>query len=207
MIADDSLQAASLLAAGIERLELILDNTGSEFSADLALADYLLTSGCVKQIRMHAKAQPTYVSDVTLQDIPKALDAFTSSPDPSAQQVGQRLRESEAGGALLTRADFFWNSPLPIWEMPAELCRELSGAGLLIFKGDANFRRLLGDLHWPPTTPFSQIVHGAPAPVLALRVCKSEVACSLKEGQAETLSNTDPGWQTNGKWGMAVFKE
>jgi hypothetical protein len=194
-----------LLASGIERVDFILDNTGSEFSSDLALVDFLLASGCARHVRLHVKAQPTYVSDVTLEDLPKGLEAFLSSTALSARLVGQRLQKALTTGQLTARPDFFWNSPLPTWQMPDELFCELSGADLLIFKGDANFRRLLGDRHWPPTTPFQQVAGGAPAPVLALRVCKSQIACSLQEGQPERLSAADPDWMVDGKWGLAVF--
>jgi hypothetical protein len=75
----------------------------------------------------------------------------------------------------------------------------------LINKGDANYRRLLGDRHWPYTTPLADILCYLPAPLAALRVFKSEVAAGLKPGQPESLDRADPGWKTNGKWGVLQF--
>ncbi len=205
LIVDETGQAADLLAGGVEQVDLILDNTGSEFSADLALVDFLLESECTRKVLLHVKAQPTYISDVTQADIPQALDAFSKSTSIAAQQLGERLRQASLEGRLQAQADFFWNAPLPIWQMPEKLCRELAEADLLIFKGDANYRRLLGDLHWPSTTPFSEILCGRPAPVLTLRVVKSEIACGLRPGQAEALFTADPEWMVDGKWGLAEF--
>ena len=56
-----------------------------------------------------------------------------------------------------------------MWEMPLELHRQLSTSYLVLSKGDANYRRLLGDRHWDFTTPFAQAVGSVPAPLLALR--------------------------------------
>jgi len=89
--------------------------------------------------------------------------------------------------------------------MPASLRRKLSEADLLISKGDANYRRLLGDRHWPFTTPFDDIVGYLPAPLLALRTFKSEVAAGLHPEQVADLDKNDPDWLINGKWGVIQF--
>ena len=85
------------------------------------------------------------------------------------------------------------------------LREELSKASYIISKGDANYRRLLGDRHWPFETPFKDIVSYMPSPVVALRALKSEVACGLAPGQAEKTADQDPDWLINGKWGVVQF--
>jgi hypothetical protein len=82
---------------------------------------------------------------------------------------------------------------------------ELARADLVISKGDANYRRLLGDRHWAFTTPFDEVVSYFPAPVLALRTLKAEVACGLSAEQVEHLDNTHPDWLTSGEWGVIQF--
>lgn len=44
------------------------------------------------------------------------------------------------------------------WEMPLSLARTLSRQDLAIAKGDANYRRLVGDLHWPYETPRRRVL-------------------------------------------------
>lgn len=42
----------------------------------------------------------------------------------------------------------FLCSALPGWEMPTSMREFLAKQDLVITKGDANYRRLAGDLHW-----------------------------------------------------------
>jgi hypothetical protein len=115
------------------------------------------------------------------------------------------LSELLENGRLQLQAHWFWNSPLEMWRMPASLKGELDHSKLLISKGDANYRRLVGDRHWPYTTPFADIVCYLPAPVVALRTLKSEVAAGLSPGQPEEVTERDPEWLFNGRWGLIQF--
>jgi hypothetical protein len=110
-----------------------------------------------------------------------------------------------AAGRLSLHNDWFWNSPLPGWEMPEALRRDLLGAALLISKGDANYRRWLGDRHWPFTTPFGDVVSYAPAPLVALRTLKAEVMAGLTEEKLRWVRKTDPDWLANGSWGVIQY--
>jgi hypothetical protein len=89
--------------------------------------------------------------------------------------------------------------------MPASLTGELAQADLVISKGDANYRRLLGDRHWAFTTPFTEIVSYFPAPLVALRTLKAELVCGLEPGQADSVAEQDPDWMVNGCWGLIQF--
>lgn len=44
------------------------------------------------------------------------------------------------------------------WEMPLSLAQILDCQDLAIAKGDANYRRLVGDLHWPYETPRERVL-------------------------------------------------
>ena len=71
------------------------------------------------------------------------------------------------------RRDPFWTFPHDFSEMATaapELYEELSASKLVIFKGDLNYRKLVGDLEWPVQTSFSKALRGfRPAPLVALR--------------------------------------
>ena len=51
-------------------------------------------------------------------------------------------------GRLDVTASVFLCSALPGWEMPSSMHAFVAKQDLVITKGDANYRRLAGDLHW-----------------------------------------------------------
>jgi uncharacterized protein with ATP-grasp and redox domains len=215
LLVDDTPQVADFLLSGHcpgeQRAEdgccvdFLVDNAGFELVCDLALADYLLTTGLAETVRLHVKAHPTYVSDATAKDVAETLAYLQAMDAPEVQAWGRRLAGIREQDRLQVAENFFWNSPLPGWEMPLPLGETLSAAKLVISKGDAHYRRLLGDLDWPYTTPFSEIVAYFPAPLVALRTLKAELACGLAPGQAERIAAQDPDWLVDGRWGVVQF--
>jgi hypothetical protein len=187
------------------RVDIILDNVGIELAYDLALVDFLLAERIAQVIHLHAKPHPTYVSDVTIQDIHELVEYLESSPEPPVHRLAKRLRTYLIDGKLCLQTNFFWTSPLSGWQMPPALCQELSQSHLIISKGDANYRRWLGDRHWPYTTSLADILSYRPAPVLALRVVKSNLMAGLQPGQADAVQKKDPHWLHSGQWGMIQF--
>ena len=81
--------------------------------------------------------------------------------------------------------------------------RELGAARLVISKGDAHYRRAVGDALWAPETPFSRVTSYFPAPLLALRTLKSDPIVGLPGGVAERLDLEDPRWRVNGRRAVA----
>ncbi|MFQ5436916.1 MAG: damage-control phosphatase ARMT1 family protein [Anaerolineae bacterium] len=196
---------AHLAAPTIPRLDIILDNAGFEFVADLCLADYLLAVGKTAVIHLHAKLHPTFVSDVIPADVGLTLAFLQQDESKPVQNLGRRLAGYLADGRLRIHQHPFWTSPLPGWKMPAGLRQQLAGSHLLISKGDANYRRWLGDRHWPFTTSFADITAYFPAPLLALRTSKSEIAAGLTAVQLTRLDQKDPNWLIDGRWGLIQF--
>jgi hypothetical protein len=187
------------------RLDILLDNAGFELVCDLALTDYFLTTGLVTAVHLHVKAHPTYVSDAMEKDVRYAINFMRSQDHKHTKKSGDRLQNYLDGGNLIMQENYFWTSPLDGWEMPDTLRQELSESVLVVSKGDANYRRLLGDRHWPFTTPFEEIVSYFPTPLLALRTLKSELACGLGPGQAEITAGQDPDWLIDGRWGIVQY--
>jgi hypothetical protein len=185
-----------------QRIDIIVDNAGFELICDLCLVDFLLGSGIANQVYLHLKPHPTFVSDATIQDVYDTRDFLANGSHPQVKAFTQRLGENLANGRLVLTEDYFWTSPLAFWELPEHLKTELGKSNLIIVKGDANYRRLLGDRHWNYTTNFADIVCYLPAPMVALRTLKSEVAAGLDAEIIETVAKSDANWLTNGQWGV-----
>lgn len=92
-----------------------------------------------------------------------------------------------------------------MWDAPVDLANDLQAAHLVISKGDANYRRLLGDRHWVFDDSFADIVAYFPAPLLALRTLKSEIVAGLPPDQIAAMPQRDPDWLINGRWGLIQF--
>jgi uncharacterized protein with ATP-grasp and redox domains len=216
LLIDDTDRVAALLSAGVQRVDLVNDNTGRELLFDLALANFLLSQGWAQQVVFHLKDRPFFVSDAMPQDVRAILRLLHTGPGHSehntgsgslpAQALGQRLEEHLAAGRLLLRDVPFWTSCLMFRQMPSDLAGELAQADLVVLKGDVNYRRLLDDRHWPHTTRLEEIAAYFPAPFLLLRALKGEIMVGLEPGQAEQLAAQDPTWLINGKRGIIQLR-
>lgn len=193
------------LAESGARVAIILDNTGLELVHDLALADYLLSGLGLMEIQLSVKAHPTFVSDALKVDVLQAIQFLKEMDHAALKSMANRLENHVQSRRLTMTEDFFWNSPLAGWQMPDRLREEFARFDLIVSKGDANYRRWLGDRHWSFITPIDDILSYLPTPLAVLRVLKSEVAAGLLPGQPEKLSRRDPDWLVDGKWGMIQF--
>lgn len=206
LLVDDSLPALSgLRSAEVERLDFLIDNVGVELVHDLALADYLLSVGHVNNVRFHVKAHPTFVSDAIQSDVTDTLRTMHISDQDPVSLLGRRLADHMSENRLTLHPHFFWNSPLEFWHYPQNVHDLLVEADLLIIKGDANYRRLVGDRHWPYHTPFPEVVDYLPVPSLALRTLKAEVAVGLSQHTVDRVREEDPRWMVNGRWGVIQY--
>lgn len=211
MVSDHRETAIAHLQAGRQkmgdslRVDMILDNAGLELVGDLCLVDLLLSGGWATEMHLHAKLHPTFVSDALIRDVLETIDALADEAAPGAQRLAARLRQHLDDGRLHLTFHPFWNSPLPMWQMPEDLRTLLRPAHLVISKGDANYRRILGDSHWPFTTPFGVLAAPLPAPIVALRTLKAPTVVGLREGQSVQLDALDREWITNGQWGLIQF--
>jgi uncharacterized protein with ATP-grasp and redox domains len=205
LVDDTSIIADRVASFQGVRIDVIVDNAGFELVCDLCVADFLLASHAAQVVNLHLKPHPTFVSDAMIKDVDYTLEVFEASGDRNIVSLAQRLRGYMDCDRLQCRDDYFWTYPLVFWEMPEPLQQELARSALILVKGDANYRRCLGDRHWSFTTPFKDIVCYFPAPFLALRTLKSEVAAGLQSDQVETLNREDSEWLTNGQWGVIQF--
>ena len=184
---------------------IIADNAGSELAMDLVLADCLLRHVC-ERVVIYLKAHPTFVSDAVTQDVWLMLTAMKRR-GKGAAALAARLQEAWEAERLRLVPHPYWNSSRFLWDLPADLRLVLDRARLVIIKGDANYRRTLGDALWSAQTPFSDVVGYLDAPVLCLRTLKSDPIVGLSAAEvALQLDRSDPDWRVNGKRGVIQFK-
>ncbi|MDQ0584112.1 damage-control phosphatase ARMT1 family protein [Streptomyces rishiriensis] len=204
---DADADAGAEIAAGIRQggagsgtgvLCLVADNAGRELIPDLLLAAHLLAHGRCGRVVLHVKPYPYYVSDATTADVVDALRKLTAARG-AAGAYGRRLWKAMTDGALTVRAHPFSAAPLPYAAMPGDLRAEFAAAALTIVKGDLNYRRLVGDSRWRPTTPFTDVTAYFPGPVAALRTLKSDVITGLDAAtEAALVAAEGRRWRTAG---------
>ena len=114
--------------------------------------------------------------------------------------AGHGLHEHAAAGRLRIRTHPFWCSPLSFHEMPGDLRADLDPARVVVGKGDLNYRRLVGDCLWEPTTAFADTVaYLRGLTVAALRTLKSDVVVGVPGERVEQLDAEEPDWRINGR--------
>ncbi len=183
------------------RIAFASDNSGTELLMDLALADYLLTENLASIVSLHLKMQPYFVSDTMPKDVYDGIETLQTG-SLEVQALASRLQTHLAEGRLTLATHWFYVTDLFYFQLPQDLQTDLATNDLVIVKGDANYRRLLGDATWPHDVPFAEVVGYFPAPLVALRTFKGPVAVGLPPGQAERIQQIDPDWLVNGQRGV-----
>ena len=184
-------------------VHIIADNAGTELTLDLVLADWLLREDVADQVVVHLKLHPTFVSDATVPDVIGFIETLESGNHGDlAQAFGQRLRAMLEAKRLRLAPDGWWNSSHFLWALPPHLARLFASGRLAIIKGDANYRRMVGDALWPPETPLANVIGTFPCPLLALRTLKSDPILGLPAGLAQKLDTIEADWRVNGRRGV-----
>jgi hypothetical protein len=192
---------------GDGKIDIIVDNAGFELVTDLALADHLVSSGVAQVVTFQLKGHPTFVSDALEKDLLETVAHYSVlSPDkfPNAHGAGLRWQKYLDEGKWVCHEDNFWCQPSAMWEMPNPLRADLvERCDLAFVKGDANYRRLLGDRYWDYSSPFQDVVGCYfPCPVCSLRTLKAEVGCGMDREQVERAKGLDNEWMVNGRFGV-----
>lgn len=184
VLVDDSVAALALLETA-PSVGILLDNAGTELAFDLLLAAALADAGLA--ITLFAKPHPFFVSDATDRDVER-----------TARLLGLRPQEVVVH-PFLTSSHFLLTDELTAHA--PDLSARLSACSLVISKGDANYRRLVGDAAWRHDTSVIDAMD-FPAPLLALRTCKAEVAVGLSHDVVARAQARDPRWLVSGRFGM-----
>ncbi len=201
LLVDDRARVLPLLVSPGARVHVLADNAGTELALDLGLVDALLEEPACR-VTVHLKMQPVFVSDALPRDVWSTLDRMDARRGV-AGAAATRLRAAFEAGRLHLAPDPFWSGPRFLWEAPPHLAGALSAATVVVVKGDANYRRVVGDALWPPDAPFAEAAGYAPSPLLCLRTMKSDSVLGLPRGLAERLDATDARWRIDARRGVA----
>jgi len=200
LLCDDRGRAVGELLRPGGDVHLVADNTGTELSMDLALADVLMAASGAR-VSLHVKMAPVFVSDAVVADVWNMVFALRARGG-SCSALGARLERAFDAGQLRVLPDFYWNGPRFLWDRPARISAELDRASMVVFKGDANYRRVIGDALWPPETTLHAATGYFPAPLLLLRTMKSDAVVGLPAGLATRLDAADGDWRINARRGL-----
>ncbi|XP_002063954.3 damage-control phosphatase ARMT1 [Drosophila willistoni] len=185
-------------------LDIVCNNAGFELFADFLLAEYIIETGLAQRVRFHVKPIPWFIKDATQLDITWLLRYLCTHEFPQLAAFGRRLRGFVRDRSIIICKDTnFWTSPREFSAMK-KLCPclylTLSEASLVIFKGDHNYRKLLGDINWDWVTPFKDCLKGfLPTSLCALRPIKTDIYCGLPTCMVEWQTDDNPKWMTTGE--------
>ncbi|KAI8788219.1 protein-glutamate O-methyltransferase [Biomphalaria glabrata] len=213
ILIDQAEDVFQILCSAWERLggqpgqvDIVLDNAGFELVTDLCLAEFLVSTGLASKICFHVKAMPWFVSDVTERDFMWTLKQMSAMNHLAISRFSQKWKSYLQDGKWSLRVSDYWTMPNDYNQMKElfpNLYSDLSSTDFILFKGDLNYRKLVGDLQWDPTTDFSVALRDfKPAPLCVLRTLKSDVVVGLNPGQAEDVKKIDGNWMINGEWAV-----
>lgn len=193
-------------------IDIINDNSGYELLCDFVLSDFIIHHKLAKKIRFRVKAIPWFISDVLPSDFNYTISELKSQKQSLLCDAGTRWENYLSSGEfeLIEPADHFFTSPFEFYKMEKvspDLYRSIAEAHLAIFKGDLNYRKLLADINWDPTTDFRTSLSGfEPTNLCALRTVKADLISGLQPGVAEELDEKEgKKWMASGKYGVIQF--
>ncbi|XP_017078747.1 damage-control phosphatase ARMT1 [Drosophila eugracilis] len=205
LLADESSDVWKDLTEAAEPVyvDIVCDNAGLELFSDLILAEYIIESGLARRVRFHVKAIPWFILDATHKDFHWLLNFISQHEFPEFKSFGRRIRGYlKDRSFILCEKSYFWTSGHAFSQMKRVqpcLYVYISEAALVIFKGDLNYRKLLGDINYKSTEKFSNCLRGfEPTSVCALRLIKSDIYCGLPVCKVEWLTEDNPEWMTTG---------
>ena len=155
-----------------QRVDIVVDNAGYELVSDLILGHSLLATDSCTQVVFHTKGHPTFVSDATTRDCLETIGFLRDSSREHTAALATALAAHVDAGRFVFSEDLFWCQPTAFWDSPPHIQERFRGSKMVFVKGDANYRRLLGEREWPLETSARDVLSYWPVPVCALRTFK-----------------------------------
>jgi len=191
----------------LEPIDIVLDNAGFELFGDLCLGEILCWSGKASSVTFHQKSIPWFVSDVRERDMEFLLD--TLCENEVLKELGNLWKKRFEDGTFKRTEHKFWSTGYGFSEMKQvspELYQTLRNSSLVCFKGDLNYRKLSNDRVWEYDIKFLSALEGfKPAPVCALRTCKSDSLAGCDKERVENVVKEDENALFTGKYAVISF--
>lgn len=199
------------------RLDIILDNAGYELFTDLVFVEFLHRSKIFPKdktkVYLHTKVIPWFVSDTLNKDFKWLLYEITENPDfKPVSNIGKDFIENIQKGVWNLKEDYFWTSPYDyslMFTHAPDLYKHLSSSDLIIFKGDLNYRKLVGDLKWNFQTTFKDSLRQfqPPTALASLRTIKADVVVGIDDQNIlEQINSKYPSnWMETGDYAVVQF--
>jgi hypothetical protein len=200
LIVDERAAAVPLLARPGASVHVVADNAGTELALDLALVAAVLEDPSARAT-LHVKVEPVFVSDAMARDVWRVVERMRDGP-ADVRRLAGGLTAAFDQGRLRIAPDAFWSGPRFLPQAPVHIADAFRSASVVVFKGDANYRRVVSDAMWPPSTPMRRACAYIESPIVCLRTMKSDPALGLPEGLAERLDATEPGWRIDAQRGL-----
>ena len=190
-----------------KRIDIVVDNAGYELISDMLLGHILLELGVATSVTFHTKGHPTFVSDATNEDCFGTIAFLKESSNAATKLLANQLESHVQSNRFIFSEDLFWCQPTSFWDMPSHILEKIKSSECVFVKGDANYRRLLGEREWKLDTNAADILSYWPAPCCALRTFKAEIGCGISKKMQEYAKSKDSKWMVSGKWGVVQLSK
>lgn len=199
------------------RIDIILDNAGYELFTDFCWLEAMHTIGLLPKdkiiVHIHVKCMPWFVSDTMTNDIKWLLKYINDTPEISSnlKNLNNRFNENFRHRRWIVEEHDFWTLPHDYAQMSRiapELYQNLCNEScLVLFKGDLNYRKLIGDLKWDIGTSFKQALREfQPKAICALRTIKADVVVDINDPiTIERIKQFPKDWMEIGEYAVIHF--
>ncbi|KAH9505943.1 hypothetical protein DERF_010706 [Dermatophagoides farinae] len=202
------------------RIDIILDNAGYELFTDFCWVEAMHTIGLLPKdqviVHFHVKCMPWFVSDTMTSDIKWLLKYVNDTAGISLdlKRLNERFNENFRHRQWLIEEHDFWTLPHDYAQMPRvapELYRDFCHESrLILFKGDLNYRKLVGDRKWNIRTSFKQAIREfqpKSAAICTLRTIKADVVVGIHDDPViiERIKQFPSDWMEIGEYAVINF--
>ena len=196
LLIDDTEKAVDIFRTA-RRVDIVLDNSGEELFFDILLAYFLFCKTNIEKVALHFKTMPYFVSDAMKTDFHFLLSEVSASV--TGRKFADAIYQYIHSGRLLLCDDSYWSDTDDFRDMPGHIRTIFDDSDLIVFKGDLNYRKLVGDRHWNYSAKTGDIVNYMKNNCLIIRILKSELMTGLK---ADEIPGPDKSWMYNGEYGV-----